>query len=168
MKLAFLAFIIFLIATAPKLEGNIDINVEPKKPERSTPRRDTTPRREPHVTMALNVVETPKRLMYVFIDKSGIRIENVNWMKAFGNLDGKTFYGRISRVDADGYTKQVLFSGVLQHDFMHITLDHYSDYRIAVFEKGGYCNGIEYDFKWFGSFDCTPIKDFVHHQIPCE
>lgn len=168
LKLAVLALIIFAAFVVPDKSVSVNVNVAPKKPERPTPRRDTAKPREPHVLMGLNIVETPKRLMYVFNSAKGVRIENVEWRSTFGNLDGKTFYGRINRMNADGNVAQTLFSGVLQHDLIHVQIDHYGDYKIAIFQQGGYCNGIEYDFHYFGGSDITPIHQFIHHQIPCE
>jgi hypothetical protein len=171
LKLALLGFIFFLIAAVPNDSVTVAVNVAPKKPERPTPRRDTA-KPTPHVVktygrMSLLVREQPKRLTYTW-NGPGVTIGNVEWKNAFTNANGRKFYARINRMDEDGHIINTLFGSDISCDLMNIWIESYGIYKIAIFPHGAYCDGIEWDFRYFSHDDITPIHKFTHHIIPCE
>ena len=160
MKLLLLAFLVFLGFAIPDKSVSVKINVVPG-PLRKVDRRDTLP----PVEMSLLPTDAPK-LTYRF-DGEIVHILNVKWLHAFGNRSGK-YTARINRMTDDGYIAKTLFAGQVPCELMKVIIPHYGIYKIAVFQEGDYCNGIEYDLRWFGRQDVTPISQFNHHLILCQ
>lgn len=169
MKFIILAFLVFLGFAIPDKSIDVKINVKPRAENAAPPnRRDTLPNVEMGFVIRKESTASKKHLTYDFATiQGGVIVRNVQWLDAFG-CQRAEYFGRINRVDADGYVVSTIFAGTLKLESMNIIIEHYGLYKIAVFQKGDYCNGIEYDLRWFGQDDVTPIHQFSHHLILCQ
>lgn len=171
MKIIILIALVLAAFIVPDDSVSVRINVKPSKTKPKTQNskhRDTLPHVEMSVIPA-PVVHQSTRLTYDFhtID-GGVVVRNVRWFDHFTDVRKKKFTARINRVDQDGYVLQTLYAGELKCELMNVIIMNYGHYKIAVFQVGDYCNGIEYDFRYFGRDNMTPISEFSHHSIPCQ
>ena len=167
MKILLLIAIVLAAFIVPDDSVSVHVNVKPSKTNAKPTRRDTLPDVKMKIT-AFNIVEEPPRLTYNFqVIKNAVVVQNIDWLKAFDYKKGK-YIARINRVDQDDHVLQTLYAGQLNCELMQLYILNYGIYKIAVFQEGNYCNGIEYDFRYFGRDNMTPISEFSHHSILCQ
>ena len=168
MKILLLIAIVLAAFIVPDDSVSVHVNIKPSKTNAKPTRRDTLPNVEMSVIPA-PVVHQSTRLTYDFHTmEGGVIVRNVRWFDHFTDIRKKKFTARINRVDQDGYVLQTLYAGELKCELMNVIIMNYGLYKIAVFQVGDYCNGIEYDFRYFGRDNITPISQFNHHLIPCQ
>lgn len=163
MKILILAIFAYLAIAIPNNSISVHVNAAPKR-ENAKPRRDTLP----DVQMSIGNPEAAERLTYMLDGETGVIIRGIDFC-GFLKLKSLTkVYARINEVDADGRIVRTLAaSEVDARRKLQATIPANGFFKIAIFAQGDYCNGIEYDFRFFGASDITPIHKFVHHSILC-
>ena len=142
--------ILLILAVAIAMpERDININVAPRRVN-VAPKRDTTDER-------LTYDFDDDRVTVKYIDFCGLVKQN------------RKVYARINEMNLDGSFRRTLISVEIDaRRKLQATIPWKGVFKIAVFAEGDYCNGIEFDFRFFGSRDMTPIHQFVHHSILCQ
>jgi hypothetical protein len=146
--------LLLLTAAAFTLPDKVDIivkteNVAPKKPIR----RDSLPDDE--------------RLTYTFLSPSVVTIKYIDFCGLLKG-QGKT-YARINEMTDDGHIARTLVSAEIDsRRKLQATVPNFGVFKISIFREGAYCEGIEFDFRYFSRADMTPIHQFVHHSINCQ
>lgn len=112
--------------------------------------------------------QEPEKLSYTWIDTTGVVIRFDSWTRAIAPKVGKRIFARLNQIDAEGFIIRTVAGDFVPFDILSVEIPERGFWKIALFREGEYCNGIEYDFRFFGQNDFTPIHLFTHHSILCE